>query len=264
MKENIIVITGGTRGIGYALTQYFLSHGQKVVFSGRSTQSVDTAVSQLAEDYLEGNYLGVVADVTSYEDSQHLIDSCINQYGRMDILINNAGIDQHKQLFKDLSQEDISRVISINLTGTMQTTNAALQYYQTVDHGAIYMMEGFGSDDRMGDEMVVYGTTKRGIRYFTRSLAKEMADTNIIIGALSPGMVTTDLIKESLASTPSERAESYRKILNILADTPENVASFLGYGVLHNTKNNAKIFFLTTPKVLWRFIKSIFVKRSII
>lgn len=258
-----IGVTGGSRGIGYALVAEFLRLGCNVVFTGTSQTSVDHAKQQLDDVYPADASVGIVADVRQVDAGECLIQQCIQSYGSMDIMINNAGVDQMKAEFVDLPASDIDRVIDINLKGTMQGVLAALRYYREQGHGAVYTMEGFGSDDRMTDRMVVYGTSKRAIRYFTRALAKEVKDEAILVGALSPGMVVTDFLMNSIATMDADHALAARKIFNILADRPEDVAAFLAQQVLHNTRNNAKIYWLTTSKIIFRFMTSAFRKRNL-
>ncbi len=108
----------------------------------------------------------------------------------------------------------------------------------------------------MREKLTIYGTSKSAISYFTRSLAIEAEKTNIKVGVLSPGMVATDLLRKSLN-------EKNRKIYNILGDKVGPVAYFLVREILKNDKNNANIRWLTGPKVMGRFIKSVFRKRDI-
>jgi short-subunit dehydrogenase len=117
-------------------------------------------------------------------------------------------------------------------------------------------MEGFGSNGMMREKMTLYGTTKSAISYFTRSLAMEAKNTNVKVGTLSPGMVATDFLRNSLD-------EHNRKVYNILGDKVETVTKFLAAKVLENQVNDAKIQWLTKPKAMWRFVSSMWVKRDI-
>lgn len=122
--------------------------------------------------------------------------------------------------------------------------------------GQIFNMEGFGSNGMMREKLTIYGTSKSAISYFTRSLAIEAKNTNIKVGTISPGMVATDLIRRSLD-------ENNKKIFNILGDKVEPVAQFLTAKILANQVNDAKIQWLTKPKIIWRFVSSRFNKRDI-
>ena len=131
--------------------------------------------------------------------------------------------------------------------------------------GAIYNVEGYGSNDAKMLGLSIYGTSKRAITYFTEALAKESEErkTEIIIGKLSPGIMITDFIKTALGDKEKiNLSEKTKKVYNILGDYPDVVANFLVNGILKNTKNGAKIEWLTNRKAAWRFMTSSFNKRD--
>lgn len=243
-----IVITGGTRGIGFAMAKQFLLMGNSVVISGTSSESVNAALSTLNSQKV----FGVKCLVENFEDDLNLFNFAKNKMGGVDIWINNAGINQPKKFFCDIEQNEYKKVIDIDILGLMNGTKVALSQMQEQRHGFIYNMEGLGSDGRIISGSIIYGTAKRAVRYFTLGAAKEAADTGVCIGRLSPGMVLTDfLLKDVEEDTPKNRQT--KKIFNILADRPETVASFLCNGIIKNTKNNSYIAWLTTPKIISRF-----------
>jgi NAD(P)-dependent dehydrogenase (short-subunit alcohol dehydrogenase family) len=130
--------------------------------------------------------------------------------------------------------------------------------------GQIYMFEGFGSNGQLQKGISVYGSTKRALRYFTAAAANEFKDTPIVIGSISPGIVTTDLLLRSSKSSEKDW-EKAKKVLNVLADRAEIVTPWLVDEVLKNNKNGAKIAWLTTIKVLGRLIFGrLFCKKQVI
>jgi short-subunit dehydrogenase len=122
--------------------------------------------------------------------------------------------------------------------------------------GAIYSMEGLGSNDMIQIKTILYGTTKRALTYFMQGLAKELKGTGVIAGRLSPGMMLTDFITKAPDGEPSEVMSmvEFKKIFNILADKPETVAGYLVPRMLKNKRNGAQITWLTNRKAAWRFI----------
>ena len=131
--------------------------------------------------------------------------------------------------------------------------------------GAIYNVEGYGSNDAKMLGLSIYGTSKRAITYFTESLAKEALEKNtgVIVGKLSPGIMITDFITNALGNKEKiSLDEKTKKVYNILGDYPDVVAAYLAEGILKNTKNNAKIEWLTNRKAAWRFMTSGFNKRN--
>jgi short-subunit dehydrogenase len=122
-------------------------------------------------------------------------------------------------------------------------------------HGAIYSMEGLGSNNMIQVKTILYGTTKCALTYFMKGLAKELDGTGIIAGRLSPGMMLTDFITKTPDGQQSEviSDKNFKKIFNILADKPETVAQFFIPKILSNTKNDVRITWLTNRKAAWRF-----------
>ncbi len=123
--------------------------------------------------------------------------------------------------------------------------------------GAIYNVEGYGSNDAMMLGLSIYGTSKRAITYFTSALAKESEERNtgVIVGKLSPGIMITDFIVTALGDKEKiNLSEKTKKVYNILGDHPDVVAKFLVENMLKNTKNDVRIEWLTNGKAAWRFI----------
>jgi NAD(P)-dependent dehydrogenase (short-subunit alcohol dehydrogenase family) len=128
--------------------------------------------------------------------------------------------------------------------------------------GAIYNMEGMGSDGRKHVGLSLYGTSKYAVHYFTESLALETRDTPVIVGALRPGMVITDLIVDRYKGRPEEW-ERAKKVFNIIADRVEIVTPRLTAKVLDNQKNGAILAYSSSWKLLWRFLSQPFYKRDL-
>jgi len=262
MNSRHIVITGSTRGIGLGLARTFLAMGHFVSVSGRHRESVNIVARQLQHEFGPEKVAGFVVDVTMSRSLDQLWLKA-SLWQPVDIWINNAGIGQSDELFHHIHQQEINDVIQTNLLGVMNGTRVAYLHMKQQGHGAIYNMEGFGSGGRMMPGMTLYGTTKRALRYFTRSFAKEIEVESVLVGTLSPGMVVTDLLLDSVKKNPEAHQRSIR-IFNILADRVETVAPFLAEEILKNQKNDAKIAWLTTWKIILRFFLSIFHKRTVI
>lgn len=256
-----ILITGSTRGLGFAMAHELLSAGHRVTINGTCENSVNKALGKLSEEYNE-NVHGFVGDVSNIEAVEQLWEEGVKGFGLIDIWINNAGIDQPRKLFSEIEPGEYERVININILGVMNGSKVALCNMLKQGSGRIYNMEGFGSDGRKLAKMAVYGTSKNALNYFTQSLAIEVKNTNVKIGILSPGMMATDFLKNSLPKEPAEAAR-IKKFYNILADPPETVAEFLVERILKDNKNGSRIAWLTNGKAFLRFLKSPFVKRDL-
>ena len=260
MKKTI-VITGGTRGIGLGMAKEFLSRGQNVVITGTSRESVAKGLRDIGE---KKNVIGIPCLVEDTDSIEMVWDKAIEQFQTVDIWINNAGAATSRNGLEELSYEEITRTIDTNLTGTILATRIVSSRMLKQGSGQIYMFEGFGSNGQLQKGISVYGSTKRALRYFTAAAANEFKDTPIIIGSISPGIVTTDLLLRSSKSSEKDW-EKAKKVLNVLADRAEVVTPWLVDQVLKNNKNGAKIAWLTTIKVLGRLIFGrLFCKKQVI
>ncbi|MBU1019966.1 MAG: SDR family oxidoreductase [Firmicutes bacterium] len=237
-----IFITGGTRGIGKGMVSEFLKLGHNVSFTGTSSISVQKGSSGLS-----GNFVGYVCDVRDMDQIMQSMEQAVSNFGPIDIWINNAGIDQARKPVSELTSGEIKDVIDVNVVGMIHGTKVALSEMKKQGYGAIYNMEGLGSDDRMIPETVIYGSSKRLLRYFSRACNKELKEyPKIFVGTLSPGMVFTDLLLNN-------STEESLKIMNILGNKVEEVTPFLVKKMLQGKK---RIYWLTTRKVMFKFMRS--------
>lgn len=257
------VITGGTRGIGAGLVRDFLLRGWNVAYSGTSDKSIEKSLLELQGKFRGVSYAAFKCDVVNEHDLNGLWEGAVNQFGRVDIWVNNAGIAYEQVPFHRIEPCVFSRIIDINVKGVMMATHIAYNRMLHQGFGAIYNMEGLGSDGRRIFGMTPYGTSKRAVRYFTDAFAREVKDGPVIVGTISPGMVLTDLILDPLRKEPANRKEIIR-IYNILANEPETVTPFLVNRMIANRENGAKISFLNPWKVTRRFLLAPFSKRDVV
>ena len=260
---DVVVVTGSTRGIGYGLVEAFLDLGCAVVVNGRSQASVDRAVVRLAERHDAGRVMGYPADVGDFEAVQGLWDATVARFGRVDVWINNAGLGNPQRSFWEHPPDRIAGVVNANVLGVMFGAKVALRGMLDQGGGSLYNMEGLGSDGRTVPGLTLYGTTKASLRYFTEGLIAETRGTPVRVGALSPGMVVTNLLTGQY-ERDSEAWQRAKRIFNILADRVETVAPWLAKRVLENRKHGARIRWLMTPKVIWRFVSSPFRDRNVV
>lgn len=249
-----VVITGSTRGIGLAMAVAFLRAGCQVTLSGRGETLPENAAEQLI--HCPKQYLYVPCDVQRRDSLQQLWDSALAKWQRIDIWINNAGQNAPYDCIWDTDEGMTRHVISTNLTGMIFGSQIAAAAMRKQGYGAIYSMEGLGSNNMIQPKTILYGTTKHALTYFMRGLAKELDGSGVIAGRLSPGMMLTDFITRSPDGRPSEvlSDRQFRKVFNILADRPETVAAFFIPRILSNTKNDRQIIWLTKIKATWRFM----------
>ena len=260
-----VVITGSARGLGLEMAKVFRKNNFNVVISDLNEENLQRAEEELLKIDSNSNVSHVVCNVTSTEDINKLISFTKEKYQTIDIWVNNAGVNQPDKAIWELEDSAINLVIDVDLKGTVLCSKYVMQEMLKQKHGAIYNIEGYGSNNATMLGLSIYGTSKRGITYFTEALAKEneTKNTGIIIGKLSPGIMITDFITNALANKEKiTLSEKTKKVYNILGDYPDVVANFLVNGMIHNTKNNVKIDWLPNRKAAWRFITSPFNKRD--
>ncbi len=258
----VVVITGGTRGIGLGLAHELLTRGASVVICGRSQPTVDAAVKELSTAGAGDRVHGMTADVTKRADLQGLWDVAVGRFGTVDFWVNNAGTSAPRRPFAEVPESSIETVLATNLHGVINGTAVALAGMSAQGFGHVWNMEGFGSGGQKANGMAAYGASKRAVTYLTESLVKEQKGQPVSVGFLSPGIVLTDLLEDDYDGQP-EALEKAKKIFNILGDRVETVTPFLADGVLNRGKNGARVAWLTTPKAATRFLKAPFRKRDL-
>jgi NAD(P)-dependent dehydrogenase (short-subunit alcohol dehydrogenase family) len=257
-----VVITGSTRGIGYWLADSFLALGCAVTVSGRTSEAMDKAVAELSARHGAERVLGQLCDVTDFEQVQALWDTAKAHWGQVDIWINNAGLSNPGSKFWEQPAERLRAVVETNLLGAMYGCKVAVNGMLDQGFGAIYNLEGFGSDGRKMEGLALYGVTKYALRYLDDALAQEVKGTPVLVGAFRPGMVITDLVTGQFEKD-SEEWEKAKRIFNIIAERPETVTPWLARRALENDKNGARIAFSSTWKLLGRFLTAPFHKRNL-
>jgi NAD(P)-dependent dehydrogenase (short-subunit alcohol dehydrogenase family) len=262
--SKVIVVTGSTRGIGHGLASAFTARGCSVVVGGRSQESTDRAVVDLIERHdVPEKVLGRPCDVRELGQVQALWHAACQRFGHVDIWINNAGLGTEQQDLWTHSAEELDAVVRTNIQGTLYGCQVAIAAMFEQGFGAVYNMEGLGSDGRRVPGLTLYGATKRAVRYLTDGLVEETKGTPVLVGALSPGMVTTDFLLERYDHN-SEDWERAKRVFNILADRVETVTPWLADKVLSNTRHGARITWLTFPKIVWRFLTAPFTDRDVV
>lgn len=259
-----IVITGSTRGIGLAMAREFLQAGCRVTISGRCQDIPQSVLDELI--LFQDQYIYVPCNVQDKTALQNLWDVSVSKWGQIDIWINNAGQNAPHAFAYDTDQCYVENIIATNITGMIYGSQVAARGMIAQKHGAIYSMEGLGSNNMIQAKTILYGTTKHALTYFMQGLAKELRGTGVIAGRLSPGMMLTDFITKTPDGEVAaiEYDEKFKKIFNILADKPETVAAFFIPRILTNTRNDVQIAWLTTFKASARFMLAPFSKRNLI
>lgn len=258
-----VVITGSARGLGFEMAKVFKKNNVNVVISDLDLEKLKSSCEELNKIESDSKVSYTLCDVTNTEDIKALIKFAKDEFGSIDIWINNAGVNQPEKAIWELNESEISSVLDVDLKGTIMCSKLVME--EISKGGAIYNVEGHGSNDAIIFGLSLYGTSKRAVTYFTEALAKEveLKNKDVIVGKLSPGIMITDFIQNALGNKEKiNLSDKTKKVYNILGDYPDVVANFLVNGILKNKKNNAKIEWLTKKKAAWRFMSSMFNKRD--
>lgn len=211
LQDKVVLVTGGGSGIGKATAILCASEGAKVVVSDIGEVPAFATVAEVREQ--GGAAEGVTGDVTVRADAERMVQSTVNVYGRIDVVVNSAGVAGRNVLPEGASPEEIwDKVIDVNLKGTYMVSWFAVPEMEKtgggsiINLGSIMSLVGYPAD--MGGGFNPYGPSKGGVIQFTRNLAVEFASKNIRVNCVCPGYVTTNLTK-----TLTENPEMNQKLI---------------------------------------------------
>lgn len=258
MEIKTIVITGSTRGIGHGLAKELLKKGHQLVINGRDKDLVKLAVAELKKE--GSGLIGVAGDVTEEGTFQMLIDQALSRFGKIDIWINNAGIPQTQKHFYELESSEIAHLNLLNITSLMLGTWSAIRFFMQQGYGKIFNLEGFGSDGRMMDKLSLYGTSKRAVNYFTKSVSKEIKAEYIQLGIISPGMVRTDFLTGAMTTGSEAEQKRNKKVFDVLAEDVDVVTEFLSSKILVSKRKYDRIEYLTKRRLIPKLFKLMLIK----
>ena len=193
LKGKVAVVTGGTRGIGYAIVKKFLENGASVVLWGSRQETVDRALERLRQDNPDWQVTGMAPDLGSYEEVARALDSVKKKYGKIDIMVNNAGISARDSLY-DYNPEDFDRIMDLNVNSVFRCSKAAAAIMREHGGGVILNTSSMGSfyGQPAGSG---YPASKFALNGLTKSLARELGRDHIRVNAVAPGVTRTDMME---------------------------------------------------------------------
>ncbi len=220
-EKQVVLVTGGSRGIGKEVALKYAENGYNVVINYVSDR---TDVGALEKEFKEKGAESVIvkADVTNTEQIDELVTKAIEKFGKIDVLVNNAGITKDTLLMR-MKEEDFDSVIQVNLKGTFIVTKAVIPYMMKKKSGRIINLSSVvGVTGNAGQ--CNYSASKAGIIGFTKSLARELASRNIRANAVAPGFIATDMtavlsdsVKENIdAQIPMKRMGTAKEVANVI------------------------------------------------
>ena len=256
-----IIITGSTRGVGLHLAKSFLERGYNVVICGRSQAGVDKALKDISP---QDRVIGQACDVSEEKSVRELVESAVRKFGSVDIFIHNAGTTTIPVKFADAPIDEIQATIQTKVMGAAHSARAAIpQMLKQTNGGAIYFMEGVGTRGDVQEGTITLGAANNAVVYLIKGLMNEYKDSKIIFGGIRPGINITEHLMHGWEHLSPERQAQTKRIFNILGDYPETTAPALADMILANTKNGTTIRWMTTGKLMMRFLTASFKKRDL-
>jgi 3-oxoacyl-[acyl-carrier protein] reductase len=231
------VVTGGTRGIGLAIARALAEDGASVVVSGRDAGRIESAVKEL--EAFGASALGVAADQSKREDCDRLVDAAKEGFGRLDVLVNNAGITRD-QLLVRMKDDDWDQVMDTNLRGVFLMTRAAAKSMMRQRSGRIINVASTAG--AMGNAgQVNYSAAKAGVIGLTKATARELAHWSILVNAVAPGLIETDMTagipgearEALLQQVPLKRAGSAREVAEVVRFLAGDGAAYVTGQTIH-------------------------------
>ncbi len=238
LAGKVAVVTGGTRGIGLAVAAWMLEHGASVVVSGRDADRLNLAVKELGRD--GAPVAGLAADAGRREDADRLVELARERFGRLDVLVNNAGITRDGLVIR-MKDEDWDRVLETNLKGAFLMTRAAAKAMVRAKRGGriINVASTAGAMGNAGQAN--YSAAKAGLIGLTKATARELAHWGILVNAVAPGLIETDMAAALpadarlalLEQVPLKRIGTAREVAEMVGFLAGDGAAYVTGQVFH-------------------------------
>ena len=233
LKNKVTIITGGSRGIGFATAEKFLEEGAVVILTASSQASADKAVEKLQERYPHATVAGIAPDLSSLESVRAAFQQVFDRFGGVDILVNNAGVSESTP-FLGYTEELYDKVMDLNVKGVFNATRVAAEIMVQKGSGVILSTSSMVS--RYGQPSgFAYPASKFAVNGLTVSLARELGPKGIRVNAVAPGITETDMMKAvpreviepMIAQIPLRRLGQPQDIANAFAFLASDEASYI-------------------------------------
>ncbi len=227
------IVTGGTRGIGFAIVETFLKNGASVALFGSRKETVDKALEKLHSENPDYDVIGLAPDLSDYASVESAINEVKEKFGRVDILVNNAGVSAREPLYQ-YDPEAFRKIMDLNVTAVFNGCRAVAPIMKEEGGGVIIntssMVSLYGQPSGVG-----YPTSKFAVNGLTRSLARELGRDNIRVNAVAPGVTRTDmvanlpeeLVKRVCAPIPLGRMGEPEEVANVFLFLASDLASYV-------------------------------------
>lgn len=226
-KGKVAVITGATGGIGFEVAKRLGKDGYTVVLNGIEDEAGAKRVEALTAESITAEYYGF--DVTNEEAVTSNINKIGEKYGKIDLLVNNAGGLGGRSRFEDMTTEFYRFVMALNLDSTFFASRAAIPFLKKGENASIINYTSIAGWNAGGPGAGIYGTSKGAVHAITRALAKDLAEYGIRVNAVSPGTIDTDFHKQIKSTKPEVFASWKNNIMLGRLGQPQDVAAVVSF-----------------------------------
>ena len=227
LKGKVAVITGATGGIGFQVAKRLGKDGYTVILNGIEDEAGAKRVKELTAEGITSEYYGF--DVTNEEAVTSNINKIGKKYGKIDVLVNNAGGLGGRSRFEEMTTEFYRFVMALNLDSTFFASRAAIPFLKKGENASIINYTSNAGWNAGGPGAGIYGTSKAGVHAITRALAKDLAEYGIRVNAVSPGTIDTEFHAQIKATKPEVFATWKNSIMLGRLGQPEEVASVVSF-----------------------------------
>lgn len=233
LQNKVAIITGGSRGIGYATAEAFLKEGATVILTASKPSTAEKAVESLKQKYPDAKIQGISPDLSSLDAVRNAFQAVVNTFGHIDILVNNAGVSESTPLL-NYTEDTFDKVMDLNVKGVFNAARVAAHYMAEQGRGVILntssMVSIYGQPSG-----VAYPTSKFAVNGMTLSLARELGPKGIRVNAVAPGITETDMMKAvpkeiiepMIAQIPLRRLGQPEDIANAFVFLASDEASYI-------------------------------------
>lgn len=233
LQNKVAIITGGSRGIGYATAEAFLKEGATVIVAASKQENADKAVANLKEKFPNAVVGGIAPDLTDLQSVRDAFKWVCETYGDLDVLVNNAGVSESKP-FNEYTEELFDKVMDLNVKGVFTASRAAVEIMERHGDGVILNTSSMVSISGQPSGMA-YPTSKFAVNGLTVSLARELGPKGIRVNAVAPGITETDMMKAvpkeviepMIARIPLRRLGKPEDIANAFVFLASDEASYI-------------------------------------
>ena len=192
LTGKVALVTGGSRGIGFAIAKILSENGATVVITSKNSEKIKQAEAKIS------NSFGITCDIKKKNEVQNVLDQTIKKFGKLDILVNNAGIFPKIKLLHEIEEEEWNEVLDVNLTGQFRFTKEAIPHLQKTSGCIINISSDAGLKAYQGFNADAYSASKAALIVLTKCWALEYAKNKIRVNCICPGVVDTDMTKPFL------------------------------------------------------------------